>query len=95
LNNRLEDIKEKVKVYDKYLDQTDINWTEEDLSDLTWLIEQAELVSKIKDFCEYESGIYADLKMDENRHKVDRIFFNGNQRAYTTVVKHINNLLEN
>jgi glutamyl/glutaminyl-tRNA synthetase len=46
MENRLESIKEKVRVYDKYLGQTDLDITEEDLSDLYWLIDKVERYEK-------------------------------------------------
>jgi hypothetical protein len=64
------------------------------VEEMDWLVEQAEIVGKIKDFCEQESNTYGELKMDETRHKVDSIFFNGKQRAFGDVRRYIENLEE-
>lgn len=79
----------------KHLELTTVYDTKLIKEQIDWLIKQAEIVNKIKDFCEYEADNYAEMKMDESRSKVNRIFFNGKQRAFENVVAHIKNLEEN
>lgn len=90
---------ETVKSYDnswwlKHLELTTVYDATRIKVQLDWLVKQAEIVNKIKDFCVSESDVYADLKMDESRYKVDRIFFSGKQRAFNDVINHIKNLEE-
>lgn len=89
MGNRLREIKENAVTTKQHDFITEIPY-----EDFEWLVKQAEIVSKIKGFCEHEANTYDELKMDETRHKVDRIFFNGKQRAFTNVRCYIENLEE-
>ena len=71
------------------------HWQHGDLTSgqIAWLIEQATIVDKIKDFCEYESDICTDL-IEENRNKINTVLFEGKQRAFNSVINHIKNFEE-
>lgn len=50
------------------------------------------ILNNVKTYCKEESKVCNEFKNDDARHKVDRIFANGKQRAFDSLLSHISNL---